>query len=432
MHRADVTPFVQHQLVPALVEAYRLQSDEWGFPWYREWTSYREDIDDRRLSVALAAGKTWYHGRAPAQGHSGITLQVAGTNSAGYDTMLEGLVSTFHHELFHNHQRNLSQHLGSTADITGAGDAWAFFTEGTAILASSAGWSPTHFGPNAASHSYFSFANAFLGSGGLLTSLNSNYQQLSPYRATIYWRFLYEQCGGLAGDFEDPATGMAVIRHALITLYSRQIVDITTSTDLVGNLPAIMDRALAQTATCPFSNYEQSLLHFAQALYALRLAGGRCVRPGFPAGCGFYDPHKLYARPAVDVINYDGTPVIFGAADQMYPAGIRSSFGIDFIEVVLSPSAHGRSLTVEFDAAPGSASEFRLCLWKLRQPSTGGESVPVAPPEILTETSTDGHVIYTIPAIDISQNNRLGFIITRVDAAESEDRIGMYTIRLSR
>jgi hypothetical protein len=58
-----------------MIEAFRVQTEEWGFPWHHEWTSYRPEEADR-LSVALSDGRTWFHGWAPATAHSGISLRI--------------------------------------------------------------------------------------------------------------------------------------------------------------------------------------------------------------------------------------------------------------------------------------------------------------------------------------------------------------------
>ncbi|MBN2390705.1 MAG: hypothetical protein JXR84_08280 [Anaerolineae bacterium] len=123
---------------------------------------------------------------------------------------------------------------------------------------------------------------------------------LSDGHTWFHWRFLYEQCGGLADGVEDPATGMRsgmrVIGDALRALYSGDIVDISSSGDLVGALPKVMDRALLGSP-CPFQTYEESLTAFAGAIFGLRLDRGCCVEPGIPGGCGFYDPYGQYQDP---------------------------------------------------------------------------------------------------------------------------------------
>jgi hypothetical protein len=203
-------------------------------------------------------------------------------------------------------------------------------------------------------------------------------------------------------------------------------VDIGASTDLVEAVPAIIDRAL-EGSSCPFETYEESLIAFARAIYALRLDGGRCIGPGTPAGCGFYDPDNLYNDPPLSTITYT-------RAGERYRDGIGSSFGMDFVDVVLDPAADGQPLTLEFHTAPAADAAFNVQLWKLIE--SEGDASPQRVPaqttatETLTRTNPDGHLFYAIPAIDTSTYNRLGLIITRFDAKESSDPIGEYTILL--
>jgi len=432
--REDVPGYVGTELVPAMIEAFRVQTDEWGFPWYDAWTSYRPGADPERLSAALADGRTWFHGRAPFRGHSGISIKVKGGANAHYDTLTDGIMSTFHHELFHNLQRNIDQNNEGDGGVAGEEDAWKFFSEGTAVLASSVGQPAVQFAQTTVPRTYASNANNFVAGGGLLGGkLNTSYERMSPYRAAIYWRFLYEQCGGMKDGVEDPAAGMQVIRRTLMALYSGDIVDVGSSTDLVGKVPEIMDRAL-EGSSCPFNTYEESLIAFARAVYALRLEGGRCTEPGGSTGCGFYDPFGMYDEPPVSTITYTGATITYSEAAQPYPAGIRSSFGMDFVDVVLDPAADGQPLTIDFHPAPGADAKFNLQLWKLMDPGTGPrpQRIPagVTTTEILTRANPDGHLSYVIPAIDTSAYNRLGLIIMRFDATESSDPIGEYTILL--
>jgi hypothetical protein len=136
--REKVTGYVRAELVPQMMEAFRVQTDEWEFPWHDAWTSYRPE-DGERLSVSLTDGQTWFHGWAPDGGHSGISLKVNGGNNAVYRTLTNGLMSTFHHELFHNLQRNINLQGGGNGDVGGEENAWQFFSEGSAVLAASVG-----------------------------------------------------------------------------------------------------------------------------------------------------------------------------------------------------------------------------------------------------------------------------------------------------
>lgn len=272
--REEVTAYAGTELVPRMAEAFRLQTDEWEFPWYQAWTSYRSE-DAERLSVALADGQTWFHGQAPGAGHSGISINVTGGNNMGYDLLTDGLMSTFHHELFHNIQRNIHLHSGRDGRVDGAGKSWQFFSEGTAVLAASIGQPQAQLTQSLRARNYMFYANSFVQrGGGRFPELNTSYRDMDPYKAAIYWRFLYEQCGG-----------MQVIRRTLTVLYSGDVVDIGSSTDLVGGLPEIMDRALA-SSSCPFQTHSESLIAFARAIYGLQLEGGRCVVPACLRGAG--------------------------------------------------------------------------------------------------------------------------------------------------
>jgi hypothetical protein len=414
------------ELVPALVEAFRVESDEWGFPWHDEWISYRLE-DPERLSVALTDGRTWFHGSAPGGGHSAISLRVNGGNNTAYATLTDGLVSTFYHELFHNLQRNISLHSGGDGHVSGAGEAWRFFSEGTAGLAESVGQPRGQFIQAFPVSTYMSHANLFVQyGGGSVRDLNTSYAQMNPYRAAIYWRYLYEKCGGMRNGVEDPAAGMQVIRRALTALYSGEVVDPRSSTDLVGALPAVMDQALAGSS-CPFQTYRESVRTFARAIYALRLDGARCVEPGIPDGCGFYDPYAQYREPPLNAITYDGTL-------QEYQGEIRGSYGIDLIEVHLDPAAGGQPLTLEFHGAPGTDAAFDVQILPLIGSGEGANprhvSAAAGATVILPSVSSDGRVMYAISAIRTTIYDRLGLIITRLDAQEASDPTGAYTLVL--
>ena len=342
-------------------------------------------------------------------------------------------MSNLHHELFHNFQRNINQGNGGSGDVDGEQNGWQFFSEGMAALASSVGQPLVEFTQSSTPRDYMFYTNNFIGGDGLTGDLNRSYREMNPYHAAMYWRFLYEQCGGMQNGVDDPAAGMQVIKRTLTTLYSRNIVDIDSSSDVVGKIPEVVDRAL-EGSTCPFRTHQESLVAFAGDIYALQLDGGRCTAPGIPAGCGFYDPEALYHNPLPDTITYAGMPVTYAGADQPYPVGIKGSFGIDLVDVVLDPTANGQALTIELYGAPGADAEFHVQLWKLMDAGGGlrPQRVPAqtTAPEALRRADGDGHLIYTIPAIDTAAYNRLGLIITRVDARESSDPVGAYTIVL--
>jgi hypothetical protein len=268
------------------------------------------------------------------------------------------------------------------------------------------------------------YANSYiLWGGGKSRGLNKSYREIDPYQAAIYWRFVYEQCGGMQGGVEDPAAGMQVVEKALTVLYSGEVVGIRSSTDLVGALPGILDRALAGSS-CPFQTYKESLVAYAQALYGLLLPGGRCGGPDARTECGFYDPYDQYHAPPVTTIAYTGI-------DYEHRDGIGSSFGIDLIDVVLDPATDGRPLTLEFYGTPSSGAEFDVQIWGLEEgANTQGVSTEGTAVKLQTWVNPDGHRFYAIPAIRTAACNRLGLIIARLDAQEASDPLGEYTIVL--
>ena len=413
LRRAEVPDYVERVLVPQVVEAFRVQTDVWGFPWAEAWTSYNGGEDAERLSLILGDGQTWFHGWSPTGGHAGIGLDVRDNlGGATYATLTDRLMAVFQHELFHNHQRNLAQHYGGHADVAGKDSAWDFFSEGTAVLASSVGEARAEL---TGVGTYLLHANKFVGGHGLMGNLNTGYTETDANTTAIYWRFLYEQCGGTL-----------VVREALRVLYRGEIADIRTSTDVVGHLPAIMDRALAGAA-CPFTTYRESLNALARALYVLHIEGGRCTSPGQPGLCGFYDPNHLYNGPTTSRITYTGTPLIYDAAKQPRPAGIPSSFGMDFIEIDLDPATDGQPLTMAVYGAPGASATFDVQVWEL---AMDGKRVIAAKEPVRLTPNTNGHLVTMIPAIDRQTTQRLAVIITRVDARETVDPVGAYTLEV--
>jgi hypothetical protein len=191
-----------------------------------------------------------------------------------------------------------------------------------------------------------------------------------------------------------------------------------------------MDRVLSspEAASCPFATYDESLSHFARAIYSLQLDSGRCITPGFPDGCGFYDPNNLYSKPFVSQLHFTGQEIIFGAEAQSYPSGIRSSFGMDFIDITLEPEMQGKPLTIEITANQQGEAKFEIQIWKLFDREDGMSPLITSPVESMT---LSGNYLYTIQKIETEKFDRLGVIITRLDSNESLDPNGQYTIVIS-
>jgi hypothetical protein len=426
LKRSQVGLFIQDELLPEMVAGIAEQTDEWGFSWSPQWTSYRPEDGDRQLSVALAQNAVWYHGKSPSTAHSGISINVQSKDLAAYSSLKTGILSAFHHELFHNIQRGLNQQVGGVGNVDGIGERWEFVTEGTSVLASMVAQPEAELAREART-SYLSQANTFLAGDQFYSDdLNTSYETINPYHSVLYWRFLYEQCGGMDEEIEGLTNGMRVIYRTLNALYARENGE-ESDLSFIEELPEVMNDVLSGEPSCPFHSYRESLVAFSQAIYALRLEGGRCTQPGKPSGCGFYDPKAAYADPPVE-------RVIFTGKDRVVSGAIASSFGMDFIEVVLRPGLDQRSLTVEFSTTPGSRATFKVQIWKLLEdknrlyPETSSSGW--VDPEVfsLSEPAVDFH--YDIPVIGMQAFNRLGLIITRIDSSEKLDSTGSYTIKI--
>jgi len=415
--RQNVDRYIQTELIPAMVNAMQVQSNAWGFVWYPEWKNSRREEDAKTLSVALGERGIWFHGRAPSLGHSMISIRVDG--SAGeYDSLTEGIMSVFHHELFHNLQRNIDLHFGNHGDVSGMDNAWMMFSEGTAVLASLVGQPQAQFNPESAYRSYMKRANAFIGFDGAVGGgLNKSYEEI-PYHTAIYWRFLYEKCGGLKNGIEDPAIGMKVIRSILETLYSGKVVDIHASNHWTENLPRILDHVLAE-ADCPFHTYKASLSEFAHSIYLLRLANGRCGAI-IHENCGFNDPYSLYNTPPVEHALMNAKPANF------INGNIATSYGIDFIELTPDSNPNGQSFRIVFDTTSDSNADYLVQLVMLKSTT----SKPILVKESSLLATANGEVVFETGGINLQEVDCLGLIIIRTDANEQQDANGSYTIQV--
>jgi hypothetical protein len=227
---------------------------------------------------------------------------------------------------------------------------------------------------------------------------------------------------------EDPAAGLAVVRSALHALYAGDIVDISSSTDLLGALPQVMDRALADTPSCPFNTFEESLAAFARTVYALGLEGGRCTAPGLPAGCGFYDPDGLYGEPPVHWI-------VFSSRDITVTRTMEQSYAMAFVHLMPGDDARGRPVTIEIETPRDGAALLNVQVWQLSESGLPGRLLPAAAhamgPAVLGVAGPGSHLSYSISLSEATKLDRIGLIITRVDVDEEADPVGAYTIRVT-
>ena len=398
LDRRDVPGYVHTELAPAMVKAFQIQANDWEMgPWYDEWASFR---GEKRLSVALAMPGTWFHGRA--FNNSGISLLTYDDNPLGvqYERLIDEHMSTFQHELFHNLQLNIGRHAGSENF-----EHWKFFTEGQAVMVATVG--SGKLAPREGDN-YISRANQFL-----RTALNKSYASVDPYQAAIYWRFLYEQCGGIdKGGVEHPAIGMQIIKRSLGSLYAEE----RTADDIVEKLAHVMDHALAGSS-CPFQTYEESLTAFSRANYALRLENGRCGTADLTeCATNYLDPGNAYIDPWLEAeLTYSG-------AELTYDGAIPTSYGMDLIEVNLDSALHGQPLRINFQIA--EPARFEVQIWKL---GPGGEKprAVTAQPEAFQTVRGDTQV-YVISKLEMAAYDRLALIITRLDAHEAMDGVGAY------
>lgn len=405
--RAAVESYVGERLAPELAKAFRLQSNEWGFMWHEAWTGLRGDEDGERLSVALVDGKTWFHGVAPHGANSSIAINVNGGLNSFYATLADGIVSVFHHELFHNLQRDLRQALASEGDVDGPGRAWAFITEGMAVAVQSVARPDLEYAAGSETRAFYSWSNAYLNDN---EALNTSYAELNPYEGAIYWRYMFEAAGGM----DDPAAGMAVLRNVLEVMYSGEVVDIGTSTDLIRYLPEIVSRGLAQTPNSPFQTYEESLRSFAHAIY------------GSPDGTGLYDPGRRFARPVPETISFPPAAVRFDPQNLPAPRGIGSSYGIDFVQIKLEPDVQGMPVEIEVRGATGSTAEFDVQVLAIDSDGSVISTVPAA--DKVPVADSRGEVAVLTLNETGEQPAGVVVIIIRVDNRETQDIEGRYGI----
>jgi len=422
--RQAVARYIQTELIPAMLQAFKTQTELWGMPWYAEWSNYRTDEDPKTLSIALGDFGTWFHGSAPSLGHALISIRVDGSFGE-YASITDGILSVFHHELFHNQQRNISLHFGGKGNIAGKNEAWKLFTEGTAALASAVGHPKVQFERTTWMRTYLKRANAFIGSdGNFIGDLNRSYPEV-PYHLAIYWRFLYESCGGIQNGSEDPATGMQVIRHTLETLYKGEVVDINSSTDVIAALPRIIDASLRATPSCVFHTYDESLIGFARAIYLLRLEDGRCPTSDHSNDCGFYDPRRLYLTPPAEDFHIQA-----GSTTQIN-GSISTSYGIDLLELEFDPSANGKTLKLIFKNISDPEDAFHVELWKVKtlQSEAEPESYSAQRGESMSMRTENGYLTMEVDNLNVNEFNKIGLIITRIDSSENTEASGRYLIQ---
>lgn len=304
--RASVPAYISETVASVITGTFGTEVNDWGMgPWY-EYDGFEQ------LTVAINDYSTWFHGAAsnssrtfnstdahlslsPSGVNQSWLRRYVGSSTSAADDLMNGFEATTYHEMFHVMERNIKQNQSTATQRDNLG-WWDFVIEGQSVWASSVGQPVLQF--NANNRQYMAWSNAFL------RDLNRSYtlqaQGNNGYQGGIYWRFLYEQCGGLSNLLD----GTRVIEVAFEE-YSRVFSASGSITNTVTtDLPPIMDAVFANpdvSLNCPFTTYAESLQAFAQNNYALRLDGGRCTNVGVPAGCGYYDPNNLYVFPPLSL-----------------------------------------------------------------------------------------------------------------------------------
>jgi hypothetical protein len=415
-----VTDFIEQEFMPIIEQTWYTQLEEWGFgrPLHPDWDADKViEVNVTSRPFALFDGTGTYTVYLDAEGRPNPERRIwwLSTHNAleRYDSLVNGYRALFAHEFFHLAQWNhlLAEGTALTEGDENAGllaDYWTnTFVEAQAEFAASAQYPELELERShlaADNSAYSSSANRFLA-----YRLNTSYRELeadatSKYDLALYWRFLYEQYGD-----------MRVIRAALEEMLHHH------ESDIVGSMQGAVDAAFARLDG-PFSTFEESVIAFARASFALRLENGRCAAQD-PAGCeGFlFDPERVYVRPRLEAnLYYRGTALTYDDA-------ISSSYGMDFIKVHLDPAMQGEPLLVRLERE-GDGVRFNLQVWKLRRGDLEPRAVTAQPEIVQLSAYGDGAHAYLIASVDTTVYDQLGLIITRVDPHEATAPLGEYRI----
>jgi hypothetical protein len=396
----QVGSFIAQWFAPMVVDTWKTQFGAWGFgPIHAKWDVDRVvEIYLTCLPYALFDGTGTYAVLTDGEGRPYPERRLwllAGDNTLqGYKTLEDGYRVLFAHEFFHLVQWNVLLSAGCPTQN------WRnTFLEAQAKFAASVQYPELELGRDglaAGSSEYGSAAGHFL-----QTRLQTSYAVLeaersSRYDAALYWRFLYERFGS-----------MRPIRAALEEMACRPVKDIPTSLD------PILDAALRRLRG-PLGSFEESLIAFSQANYALRLEGGRCTTADARACDGRYqDPNRIYPEPALAAaLNYDGAPL-------SYDGSLPASFGADLLQVHLDPAAGRQAIEVAFHSA---RARFSVQLWRLN--ADGSRALTAHPEALQGDCSVECR--YNLPAPDAAQS--VALIVVRLDANEGADPQGSYRL----
>jgi hypothetical protein len=317
----------------------------------------------------------------------------------GYDSLANGYRVIFAHEFFHTVQWNVLLNAGCpTRQWTNV------FLEAQAKVASSVQYPELELSKAhliAGSSEYGNAAQRFLALRLEASYADLEAEQSELYDAALYWRFLYDQFGD-----------MRIIRVALEEMACRPVADIPAS------LSEVMDAALARLDG-PIETFEESMVAFARANYALRLEDGRRTTAN-PSTHGqrYYDPHSMYPAPSPEAeLHYSGPALT-------YDGSVPASYGSDLIEIALAPGMQGQPMTVAFRS---EGARFSVQAWKLRDGGKQNARALTPHPETMTGDCSIA-CRYAIPRLNAAQYDRLALIVVRLDAHEKADSRGAYRL----
>jgi hypothetical protein len=408
----QVTDFVEDTFLPIIRETWQTQFVEWGFgdTAHPDWDS--DDVIEIIITdppYALFDGTGTYSRLTGEDGQlypeRRIWWYAANNSFQAYDSLENAYKTVFAHEFFHLMQWNVLLFAGQ-ASAERPADLWMSWIEGQGRFAPTVQYPELEM-----SHEHLVLENSAYAGGAnrfLALHLNTSYSTLegdraNKYDSALYWRFLYEQYGDLD-----------IIRAALEEMVSHY------GPDTVGGMKEAMDAALARVDG-PFHSFDESLVAFAQATYALRLENGRAISPRGAADWGvFSDPDAMYVAPPLEAeLAYMGTPV-------SYTGAVPTGYGMDLLEVKLDRTLEGQPLAVRFEGQ-GTTARFSVQIWLLGPGYARPRAVTPQPESVAR--NGDGAHVYVIPGTD-ARFDRLALIITRVDPHETTDPVGEYQLSL--
>ncbi len=408
---AAVTDFIEEQFVPIITETWRTQFTNWGLgrsidPAWDADKIMEIIITDAPFALFDGHGTRSRFIEMDNQPTKECQLWWSSSNNSfqAYKSLVEATRAVYAHEFFHLVQRNILlttehlEHRWSNVFIEAQGK----FAPSVQYPEIEVVWPRVR--PVELSE-YLVAANRFLS-----LRLNSSYQDMEDdpvykYDAALYWRFLYEQYGD-----------MEIVQTAL--------VEMTRSYDdaIVPAIKRVMDRTFSQYAG-PFTSFEDSLISFARANYALRLPDGRCAEDDRTQCSGnYYDPSRLYVTPALEA------ELDFNGSHLSYEGTIPASYGMDFIEINLD---NGDQLDTIQIIVKGNNDEsrFNVQVWPIKKALPNDYFMTVDP--FIMQRHTDGTSSYIFDASDTTQGTKLALIITRLDAGEATDPNGIYTVTVN-